>query len=319
MIIDMYDSDPLHTLATMLTPQLGRVMERAQRGRTLEEWGLNPHRADPDTPMSLDDADDYEQKIPEGLTGTVLYPIMNAVDSLAAIDILLANAVKSKPFNHHTASVLSLCRTAIECSAQAVWVMCPPERSVRRARAAGLAKIGAEHAREFHTELLKAHDNGHRTIPDETYGQSQHRQKFHDGEIAVLDNLAQEKARQYSELIRKSANWIGDNPPTHAHDLLQGIHFPTLAKQEYRVCSSFTHGHSWPIDLLGGRSTDMFAMMADAIATALVYTESALCLYEAQSTSPDSHRRFYPERLQVTINEWRELYSVLDAEASSSE
>lgn len=308
-MIGMYNADPLHAFATMLTPPLRRVTEWAQRGRTLEQWGLHPHRADPTTSMALDDADDYEQKIPEGLTGTVLYPIMNAVDSLAAIDILIGSAVKTKPFNHHTASFLSLCRTSIECSAQAVWVMSPLERAVRRARAAGLAKIGAEHALEFHTELLKAHDIGHRIIPDETYGQSKHRKSFHDGEIKVLDKLDQEKARQYSQLIRKSANWIGDNPPKRANDLLEGIHFPTLAKQEYRVCSSFTHGHSWPIDLIDG-PTSMFAIMAPAITTALVYTESALCLFEAQSTSPDSSRpRHYPERLQITIDAWRTVYA----------
>lgn len=312
------DSDPTVGLTTMLAPALGRVMERTQRGRELEEWGLHPHRADPGTSIALDDADGYDQKIPEGLTGTVLYPIMNAVDSLAAIDILIAHAVKARPFNHHTPSFLSLCRTAIECSAQAVWVMCPTDRNIRRARAAGLAKIGAEHAREFHTALLKAHDNGYRVVPEETYAQSRHRLKFHEGEISALDKLDQEKARQYSELVRKSANWIDENPPAHVTEMA-GIHFPTLAKQEYRICSSFTHGHSWPIDLLSV-PIEMFAMMADAIMTALVYTESALCLYESQSTSSsDPRQNHYPERLQVTIDAWRDLYTEAEADGSSAE
>ena len=53
----------------------------------------------------------------------------------------------------------------------------------------------------------------------------------------------------------------------------------------------------------------MFSMMADALATALIYTECAVSLFEAQSTDPTSGRtNYYPERLQPTIDEWRDLY-----------
>lgn len=303
----MDEADALYTLAAIVDPALGRVRERAQRGRTLEAWGLKPHRADPGTIMAHDDGDDYEQKIPEGLRGTVAFPIMNATDALASIDILITAAAIKRPFNHHAPAVLSMCRTSIECSAQAIWVMSPLEQDKRRARAAGLAKIGIEHAKEFHSDSLKAHDNGLQRLPDETYAQSRHRLKFHSEELEILEQLSQENGRRYSILVRKSANWIKENPPKHTNETRM-VHFPTMATMEYRVCSSFTHGHSWPVDLVG-RPSEMFSMMADALATALIYTECAVSLFEAQSTDPTSGRtNYYPERLQPTIDEWRDLY-----------
>lgn len=308
----MDESDALYALGALLVPALGRVTERAKRGRELESWGLRPHPADPGTTMALDDANGYEQKIPEGLARTVVFPVMNATDALASIDILITAAAKVKPFNHHTAAFLAMCRTAIECSAQAIWVMSPLDRETRRARAAGLAKIGIEHSRDFHAEIISAHENGLQVLPGETYPQSQHRQKFHSEEIATLDDLHQERARNYSDLVRKSANWIETNPPAHT-DETEKLHFPTIAKSQYRICSSFTHGHSWPIHLIGNGPSGMFSMMADAIATALIYTECAVALFEAQSTDPASVRTsYYPERLQPSVDEWRDMYRKSD-------
>ncbi|MGV9945459.1 hypothetical protein [Rhodococcus aetherivorans] len=311
----MDEMDALYALGTLLAPALGRVTERSERGRELAAWGLNPHPADPGTPTALDDADGYDEKIPEGLARTVVFPIMNATDALASIDILITAAAKVRPFNHHAAAILSMCRTAIECSAQALWVMSPLDREIRRARAAGLAKIGIEHSRDFHADAISAHENGLQAMPDETYAQSQHRHKFHSTEIEALDDLPQERARNYSDLVRKSANWIEDNPPAHSDETAK-LHFPTVAKSEYRVCSSFTHGHSWPINQIGSGPSGMFGMMADAIATALIYTECAVGLFEAQSTDPESTRpKYYPERLQPTIDEWREIYRKADGDA----
>lgn len=311
-MLGMEEADAVYALGAMLAPALARVGERCKRGRTLEKWGLQPHRADPRTSMALDDGDGYDQKIPEGLTGTVLFPVMNATDALASVDILITAAAKSRPFNHHTASFLALCRTAVECSAQAIWVMSPLERDIRRARAAGLAKVGTEHARDYHDTAIAAHEQKFRVLPDVNYEQSKHRLKFHNEEIDTLDTLAQVNGRKYSDLVRKAANWIEANPPAHTTET-ENVHIPTLSKQQYRLCSSFIHGHSWPTDLIGGGPTGMFSMMADAIATALLYTESAVSLYEAQSTDPDGTRtNYYPDGLQATVDEWRPLYAELN-------
>jgi hypothetical protein len=291
----------------MQHPALARAVTRGKRGRELQQWGLQPHQADPGTSMAFDDADGYDQKIPEGLTGVVLFPIMNSTDALASIDILMAAATKDRPFNHHTASFLSLCRTAMECSAQAIWIMSPTDRATRRSRAAGLAVVGTEHPRDYHSELLSAHDNGLSRLPDEVYGQSKHRLKVHSDELEVLTQLEPTNARSYKEMVRKAANWVGLNPPVHA-DEMANVHFPTVVKLQYRLCSSFTHGHSWPTDLVDDPS-GVFAMMADAIATAVLFTECAVCLFEAQSTDPVGERaNYYPARLQPTIDAWRDLY-----------
>ncbi|QQM21811.1 hypothetical protein I7X09_28375 [Rhodococcus sp. P-2] len=303
----MNETDALYALGTLLTPPLGRVVERGKRGQTLEPWGLQPHRADPGTPMAKDDEDGYDSKIPEGLTGTVLFPIVNATDALASIQILLETGAKRTPFKHHTPSFLSSCRTAFESSAQAIWIMSPEDRDSRRARAAGLARIGTEHAREFQSEAINAHDNKLLVMPDKSYEQSKRQHQFYQDELDVLDTLPQQKGGGYTAMVRKAANWLQDNPPFHTTDM-DGKHFPTIMKQQYRVCSSFTHGHSWPTDLVNGPSA-LFAMMADAIATAVISTECAIALFEAQSTDPASGRtNHYPDRLQPTIDGWRDRY-----------
>lgn len=303
----MNPMDALYALGTSLNPPLQRVIERGKRGQELEKWGLQPHRADPGTSMAKDDADDYDSLIPEGLTGTVLFPIMNATDALATIQTVLVQGAKTAPFKHHTPSFLSSCRTAFESSAQAIWIMTADDRAGRRARAAGLARIGTEHAREYQREAIESHDNKLVVMSAEDYAQSVHRLDFQQGELDVLGTLPQQKGGGYSAMVRKAASWLQDNPPLHSTDL-DGKHFPSIMKQQYRLCSSFTHGHSWPTDLVDG-PTSMFAMMADAIAAAVINTECAIALYEAQSTDPNIGRtNYYPDRLQVTIDEWRSRY-----------
>ena len=110
-----------------------------------------------------------------------------------------------------------------------------------------------------------------------------------------------------SDDITDEKNWIAANPPKHTSDVA-GVHYQTVSKLGYRVCSSFTHGHAWPIHLLGN-PMESFGMMADSINLALINTECALSLYEAQSTDPNGSRtNYYPERLQVTIDDWRTRY-----------
>ncbi|WP_307109188.1 hypothetical protein [Rhodococcus sp. SORGH_AS_0303] len=306
----MNRTDALYALGRLLAPALGRVVERGKRGQTLEAWGLKPHRADAGTAMAEDDEDDYANKIPEGVTGTVVFPIMNATDALATINAVLAEAGKSAPFKHHTPWFLSSCRTAFESSAQAIWIMSDEDRDTRRARAAGLARIGTEHAREYHEVAISAHENKFMVMSDELLAQSKHRLKFHTDELRVLDTLPQQKGGGYSAMVRKAANWLQENPPAHTTDM-DGKHFPTIMKQQYRLCSSFTHGHSWPTDLVHGPSAvpAMFAMMADALATAVISTECAIALFEAQTTDPAAGRKnYYPDRLQPSIDAWRGRY-----------
>lgn len=303
----MNDADALHALTALMLPSLGRVLERGKRGQELETWGLKPQRPDPGTSMAKDDEDDFQINVPEGVAGTVIFPIMNATDALASINVLLEAGAKKVPFKHHTPSFLASCRTAFESSAQAIWIMSADDRDSRRARAASLARIGTEHAREYHEVAINAHANRFIVMSDQELAQSNRRLKFHQDELDVLDTLSQQSGKGYSAMVRKAANWLQDNPPVHTTDM-DGKHFPTIMKQQYRVCSSFTHGHSWPTDLVHGPS-QLFSMMADAIATAVISTECAVALYHSQSTNPSIARtNHYPARLQPSIDAWRARY-----------
>jgi hypothetical protein len=56
---------------------------------------------------------------------TALFPIMNATDNLAAVADLIESRPKTR--NSHTASLLTLCRAAVESAAKTIWLLYEPD------------------------------------------------------------------------------------------------------------------------------------------------------------------------------------------------
>ncbi|OZE93201.1 hypothetical protein CH299_28055 [Rhodococcus sp. 14-2686-1-2] len=227
---------------------------------------------------------------------------MWATDQLSALHILTDQVAHTMPFNHHAASFMSLCRTAFECSSQAIWVMSSPDREIRRRRAAGMSLANVGDAKRYlDGEISLAQGRGEP-------GPALQRDEV-QGWIAELNRLSPQSAKPTARVIA-AGRWIQDNSPPHLAAEIGSRPIGLLVEQQYNVCSSFSHGETWPATLVGGDISSMFSMMADAIAVAVYVTECAVALIEAHATAIGSTRAIhYPDRLSSTIRAWQPIYS----------
>ncbi|MGA9676341.1 MAG: hypothetical protein WBR28_14190, partial [Mycobacterium sp.] len=78
----------------------------------------------------------------------------------------------------------------------------------------------------------------------------------------------------------------------------------------YSYASSFVHAYKWMSDYIRDDITSL-KMVADGFAAALIMTECAIALFEAQSTHPARtvvRRRNYPQSLVPTVDAWASHY-----------
>jgi hypothetical protein len=89
---------------------LERTYERARHGLALKDWGLKNRTTplDPDSSLAGDDAGFMPDYAGDPVSGSVLFPIMNATGDLAAAAELIQWRPQSK--NAHAAALLTLCR-----------------------------------------------------------------------------------------------------------------------------------------------------------------------------------------------------------------
>lgn len=299
----------IYSLGLAQHPPLGRVVSRVERGCTLINWSMRgptaPDFPDSDSSLARDDAPALPEIPPRGVVGAAVGPIMWATDQLSALHILTDQVAHTMPFNHHAASFMSLCRTAFECSSQAIWVMSSPDREIRRRRAAGMSLANVGDAKRYlDGEISLALGRGE---PGPTLERDEVQ-----GWIAELNRLGPQSAKPTARVIA-AGRWIQDNSPPHLAAEIGSRPIGLLVEQQYNVCSSFSHGETWPATLVGGDISSMFSMMADAIAVAVYVTECAVALIEAHATTTGSTRAIhYPDRLSSTIRAWQPIYSWTD-------
>lgn len=256
--------------------------------------------------MDLDDDLAFKKATPHGVAGAALFPVMNAIDSLVVTHHILERVPHVTPFNHHSASVMSLCRTAFESASQSIWILSPADRNQRKRRAAGAAMVGAGQ-KSSHLRVELAHDDGKHDIPEPYLSHLRSHRTWADQERDRLTKINRE-SDSFSNMVTKSGKWLAENRPAHITEFSEVSDLTTRIDQQYRLCSSFTHGYSWATDFCRSIG-DIGAMLADALAVTVFITESAVCLYEAQATAVGSNRvTYHPQLLQPTINEWTELY-----------
>ena len=83
------------------------------------------------------------------------------------------------------------------------------------------------------------------------------------------------------------------------------------AQRFYAVGSSFVHGYKWMSEYIGS-DKDVMAQISDSLGAALIMTECAVALYEAQATHPARsvvRAKNYPDYLEATVAAWRPLYA----------
>lgn len=125
-----------------------RTNAKATRGNELGTWGLKPVPVDPASNLAGDDAGFVPELGGDQVSITARFPIMNAIDCLVSVHELIAWRPKSH--NSHGASLVSLCRTALESSAITIWLLSSTDRELRRSASV-----------RFNTSELNAQRSGH--------------------------------------------------------------------------------------------------------------------------------------------------------------
>lgn len=282
---------------------------RAKQAQDLKQWGLTRRVPDPGSVLAEDDRKLFEL-IPDLddenlVSGTAVFPAMAATDNMSAIAPLLPHISDSTSL--HSNAVMNLCRTAMESAARTIWLLSPPDHETRRQRTTSLAgkewheqSIYFAHAENLHKGKLSPEAEAQRA---EHAAQSLRYRDVAEASTAIGFDRP-------TKAIELAAGWIDAHPPAHAREEVSKFGVKHLAQATYCITSSTVHGYKWVHEHVGdGRG--LFNCLADSLAVALVMTESAVALFEAQSVG-DRKNRYprpgYPERLTQTISEWSHHY-----------
>lgn len=315
------------------------IADRAERAWRLGEWALLhqvrddrssrgplPRRFLPDmgSSLALDDTGfvpaiaatmlpfaDPDQR--ENLVSTnARFPAMTAAESLVGAVQVHGAALQQRRTSN--TSIGTLCRSAIENAAKTVWLICETDREVRRARCLGYTARERSYQRAYiDTEAEIYAVRGDDSSPqykafEETKQKYEHRHN-------LIETLPKENVirppRKFEKVVEEAAKWIDANPPPHvtaANGLEHGLALG--AQRFYAFGSSFVHGYKWMSDYVRGER-DILAQISDGLAAAVIMTECAVALYEAQSTHPARtavRQKNYPLWLEPTVEAWRPRY-----------
>lgn len=299
------DRKAIYEFGLLKYPALRRVVERVARGSELTAWGLgamsSPGFPAPGSSLALDDSDALPYIPPKGVLGAAAGPVMWATDNLSSLHVLIDQVSHTVPFNHRSASFMSLCRSAFECSAQTIWILSSPDQEVRRRRAAGMSRNNLGDAKRYlDAEVAQASGEvATRTVERDEVGTW----------IRILSSMNPQQTGPTAR-VEEAAQWVAANTPRHLVSEFGSSPVAPRVSKQYNVCSSFSHGHTWPALLVAGDLNAMFAMMADAVAVAVYVTECAVALIESQARRGSGpHPARYPARLQSTIEVWTSQYA----------
>lgn len=195
---------------------LGRIIERGKRGADLKEWGLRHPPPDPGSSLVVDD-DGFMTQIGGLVHITAVFPIMNATDSLAAAAELIDGRPTSR--NAHTASLLALCRSALESASITVWLLSPIERAERRARCLGFTQAELLAQKSFHAAERQWFEREPARQSQPIYPKFQEHVRLHEIRMTMLDNQTKKRPPNPSDLPSEAGKWIDQHPPSHDHDL----------------------------------------------------------------------------------------------------
>lgn len=219
---------------------LERTYERAKRGRSLKDWGLQPQPCDPDSSLALDD-DGFMVEVGGLVNVTALFPIMNATDNLAAA----ADLIEIRPATRsaHTSALLTLARTALESAAKTLWLLAPAAREDRQARCIGFTDSELAAQRGFHSVEKRRFQAQPGYEREPTYTQFTDHVRLFDGRIALMNGMRRDRSPNSSGFVVKAGKWIDDHPPAHDRSGLFANSFQTGVERFYALGSGFVHGY----------------------------------------------------------------------------
>jgi hypothetical protein len=303
-------------------------VDRASRAWRVGEWALlrqvrpdgsskprDPFRFLPDkgSVLDLDDAHFIPGLGERLVSSTARFPVMNAAECLVGASQAFGASLQQKRTS--TLSTGILCRSAIENSAKTIWLLADPRRATRRARCLGYTEREIRYQEGYiaaETRFLAARTDDGRDAAHRIFAETEQRYRERLKLLTSLPKSARQRPpKDYEFFIRWAGEWIDKNPPPHitaADGLRYGMSIG--AERFYVVGSSFVHGYKWMTAYIGTEE-DVLAQLADSLAAALIMTECAVALFEAQSTHTARRRmrrKNYPEYLEPTVSAWRPLY-----------
>lgn len=303
-----------------------RINDRAMRTYPLNEWALwrrvdadggnskvGVGRMMPDKGSSLgfDDLDFMTSLDNFVVSSTARFPVMNATDSL--VGAAQAHTAAFKEGRTNIAAVVSLCRCALEASAKTIWLLADSSRNERRARSLGFAQSERQPQKSFHRieeRVFEARSLPRGSVEYQSF--QQHRAEY-DRRAALIASVPKAERRRppasYSDFVVWSAKWIDANPAPHVADQ-SALGMELGSDRFYAYASSFVHGYKWMSDYVHG-DEDTMKILADGFAAAVIMTECAVALFEAQSTHParlSIRLRHCPKVLWSTIEAWAPRY-----------
>jgi hypothetical protein len=303
-----------------------RITDRAVRTWPLNEWALlrrilpdgdssqpEPWRFIPHKGSSLGFDDlAFMPEIGERLvSSTARFPVMSATENL--VGAAQAHGAAFQQGRTNIASVATLCRCALESAAKTIWLLAAPTRQERQARCLGFIQSERQPQQGFmkiEQQVLTAQDLPLDSPPYRNY--LRHRADY-DKRAALIAAVPKEARKKpptnYSDIVAWSAKWVDANPPLHATNQLS-LGMALAADRFYSYASSFVHGFKWMTDYIHD-DEDSLRMLDDGFAAAVIMTECAVALFEAQATHPAKAQlqsRNYPKSLLATVIDWSPRY-----------
>jgi hypothetical protein len=303
-----------------------RITERAVRTYPLNEWslwrrvdadggntkvGVRKMMPDKGSSLALDDQDFMPGLGDFVVSSTARFPVMSGTENL--VGAAQAHTAAFQEGRTSVASVASLCRCALEASAKTIWLLADPSREERRARSLGFEQSERQPQQAFlriEEKVLEA--RGLPADSPEYQNFSRHRAEY-DARATLIAAVPKANKRKppgnYADFVSWSAKWIDANPAPHVTDT-SALGMELGSNRFYSYASSFVHGFKWMSDYIRD-DEDTMKVLADGFASAVIMTECAVALFEAQSAHPARvpvRLRHCPRILWSTIEEWAPRY-----------
>jgi hypothetical protein len=314
-LADMDPTELFTRLSEKLTTAdaMRRTLMRAQRGKELYTWGLNPQYVDPNSSLAADDAGFMNEYAGDMVSGTARFPIMNAIDCLCATAELIEWRPKSR--DSHTTSILAQCRTAIESAATTIWLLSDRDRQMRRGLSVRFTNSELNAQRSYHASTTKWFNTDPNHADTQSYKDFAEHVRLFDNRVKMLrrgENITPKAPVRTSDgVVRFAAKWLDKHPPAHAAEGepygRKAFGFEDTASGFYLTSSAIMHGLKWPLDYMPSGELDMSRLIVDGVSIAVGMAECAVALFEvhAQQKTPKTPRKpLYPDRLRPTIKRW---------------
>lgn len=251
-----------------------RTAAKAKRGGELEAWGLKriKDRLDPGSSLAADDDRFMTDYAGDMVSGTALFPAMNATDCLAAVAELIEWRPKSR--NSHAAALLALCRTATESAATTIWLLSSTDRAMRRGLSVRFTSSELNAQRGYHQSERRWFDAEPARLQGQDYQDFLEHVRLFDGRVTMLRRGEQEtpKGRVLGngDVVVAAAQWLDKHPPPHAVDDRgpygnEKFGFKQVAASFYGISSAIIHGLKWPLDYMPSGELDISRTIVEGV------------------------------------------------------